>query len=180
MLPSRRPRVILIDEVDKSDINLPNDLLNIFEEGKYEIPELICLSKKNKTAEVRTYDGDNATITEGIVRCSQFTFIVLTSNGERDFPPAFLRRCLRINIKYPDEAALTEIVKAHLGPEVLEKAKPLIENFLKKQREGKGDLATDQLLNAIYLITRNSNFDEIDKDKLIELLLKPLTNAEYK
>ena len=34
LLPSRRPRVLLIDEVDKSDINLPNDLLNLFEEGE--------------------------------------------------------------------------------------------------------------------------------------------------
>lgn len=43
LLPSRRPRVLLIDEIDKSDIDLPNDLLNIFEEGAFEIPELTRL-----------------------------------------------------------------------------------------------------------------------------------------
>ncbi len=36
--PPNRPRVLLIDEIDKSDIDLPNDLLNIFEEGEFEIP----------------------------------------------------------------------------------------------------------------------------------------------
>ena len=40
-LPSHLPRVLLIDEIDKSDLNLPNDLLNLFEEGSYEIPELV-------------------------------------------------------------------------------------------------------------------------------------------
>ncbi|KYC37802.1 hypothetical protein WA1_04630 [Scytonema hofmannii PCC 7110] len=45
-LPSNFPRVLLIDEIDKSDINLPNDLLNLFEEGEFEIPELARLSKK--------------------------------------------------------------------------------------------------------------------------------------
>ena len=37
---SRRPRVLLVDEIDKSDIDLPNDLLTVFEEGEYDIPEL--------------------------------------------------------------------------------------------------------------------------------------------
>ncbi|MCW5319159.1 AAA family ATPase [Nostoc sp. KVJ3] len=178
LLPSKRPRVLLIDEVDKSDINLPNDLLNLFEEGKYEIPELTRLSKQIDKAEVRTDDGGNAVIKSGIVRCYEFPFIVLTSNGERDFPPAFLRRCLRINIKDPNETALTEIVKSHLGDEVLEKAKPLIEQFINKRNQGKGDLATDQLLNAVYLINQKLNFDETNKDNLIELLLKSLTSAE--
>ena len=44
LLPSRRPRVLLIDEIDKSDIDLPNDLLNIFEEGEYYFPEFARLS----------------------------------------------------------------------------------------------------------------------------------------
>ena len=41
LLPGDRPRVLLIDEIDKSDIDLPNDLLHVFEEGGYEIPELV-------------------------------------------------------------------------------------------------------------------------------------------
>ena len=46
MVPTRWPRVLLIDEIDKSDIDLPNDLLNIFEEGEFEIPELASGSRR--------------------------------------------------------------------------------------------------------------------------------------
>ncbi|MEP1076062.1 MoxR family ATPase [Leptolyngbya sp. PL-A3] len=172
LLPSKRPRVLLIDEVDKSDINLPNDLLNLFEEGEYEIPELARIADKTETVNVRTYDKRRATIKSGRVRCYEFPFIVLTSNGERDFPPAFLRRCLRLTIKDPDEKALTEIVEAHLGKDILDKAKPLITKFVDKR--SKGDLSPDQLLNAVYLVAGRLNSSEDDKDKLAELLMEHL------
>ncbi|ETR64776.1 MAG: hypothetical protein OMM_15361 [Candidatus Magnetoglobus multicellularis str. Araruama] len=47
-IASKRPRVLLIDEIDKSDIDLPNDLLNIFEEGSFEIPELSRIQQKQE------------------------------------------------------------------------------------------------------------------------------------
>lgn len=176
LLPYKRPRVLLIDEIDKSDINLPNDLLNLFEEGEFEIPELARLSGQEPEVPVRTDDGNVATIKAGRIGCHAFPFIVLTSNGERDFPPAFLRRCLRLTLPQPDEAALTAIVKAHLGDEVLEKAQPLIKEFLNKRN--RGDLATDQLLNAVYLATRNSSTEAIDRDKLNKLLLQYISGGE--
>nr|WP_199296616.1 MoxR family ATPase [Leptolyngbya sp. FACHB-711] len=176
LLPSRRPRVLLIDEVDKSDINLPNDLLNLFEEGEYEIPELARLAQQVETVKVRTYDGAEAQVTAGLVRCYAFPLIILTSNGERDFPPAFLRRCLRLTIQDPDKSALTEIVRAHLGESVLEKAEPLIAQFVSKRQEG--DLAPDQLLNAVYLVTRKLSPTETDQSKLMDLLLKYLSSTE--
>jgi MoxR-like ATPase len=43
LLPTARPRVLLIDEIDKSDVDLPNDLLHVLEEGRFEIPELTRL-----------------------------------------------------------------------------------------------------------------------------------------
>src|SRR4051794_41113184 len=46
LLPAQRPRVLLIDEIDKSDIDLPNDLLNVFEEGTFEVPELSRLPRQ--------------------------------------------------------------------------------------------------------------------------------------
>ncbi len=176
LLPSLRPRVLLIDEVDKSDINLPNDLLNLFEEGEYEIPELARLAEQVETVQVRTYDGAKAQVTAGLMRCYAFPLIILTSNGERDFPPAFLRRCLRLTIQDPDKTALTEIVRAHLGDAVLEKAEPLIAQFVAKRQEG--DLAPDQLLNAVYLVTRKLSPTETDQSKLMDLLLKYLSSAE--
>ncbi|NES24030.1 MAG: AAA family ATPase, partial [Symploca sp. SIO3E6] len=76
-LPSYRPRVLLIDEIDKSDINLPNDLLNLFEEGGYSIPELERL--KTQAAIVRTADVGVATkIVGGRVQCYQFPLVVMT------------------------------------------------------------------------------------------------------
>lgn len=183
LLPSKRPRVLLIDEIDKSDINLPNDLLNLFEEGEYEIPELARLKRDEneaaQTTTVRTYDsGGRAKITNGFVRCYEFPFIILTSNGERDFPPAFLRRCLRLKIKDPDETALTEIVKAHFKtrPDVLEKALPIIQDFVKRRQ--KGNIAPDQLLNAVYLVTGQQSPTEEEQTTLIDLLLKYLSSTE--
>src|SRR5262245_57077550 len=115
LLPSDKPRVLLIDEIDKSDIDLPNDLLNIFEEGEYEIPELARLPAIDQPVPVREFQSDNKVkIDKGKVRCTTFPVVVLTSNGERDFPAPFLRRCLRLYIKPPDDKELARIVDAHL------------------------------------------------------------------
>jgi MoxR-like ATPase len=182
LLPMKRPRVLLIDEIDKSDINLPNDLLNIFEEGEYEIRELARLKREDdddQKVPVRTYErGGRAMVTNGFVRCYEFPLIILTSNGERDFPPAFLRRCLRLRIKDPDETALTEIVKAHFHnrQDVLDKALPIVQEFVKRRQ--KGSLAPDQLLNAIHLVTGAQNPTEEEQKTLINLLLKYLSSAE--
>jgi MoxR-like ATPase len=181
LLPYKRPRVLLIDEFDKSDINLPNDLLNLFEEGEFEIPELARLAKQMELANVRSYDGREVKIKAGRIRCNAFPLIVLTSNGERDFPPAFLRRCLRLTMPEPDHKALTDMVKSHLGEEVLQKAEPLISEFLQKRERGvsKGDLSPDQLLNAIYLVTRQfSPTDTDEQQKFTSLLWKYLSSDE--
>lgn len=180
LIPSEKPRALLIDEIDKSDIDLPNDLLHVFEEGQFEIPELVRIAEKLETVEVRTAykdktaDAYKVTIKQGRIQCSAFPFVILTSNGERDFPPAFLRRCLRLNIKEPNEIELEKIVAAHLGKDekITTQAKLLIKAFLNKRKDG--DLATDQLLNAIYLMTRKHAPVGEEKDKLVEQLLKIL------
>ena len=176
LLPSKRPRMLLIDEFDKSDINLPNDLLNLFEEGEFEIPELARMSQQVEQVSVRTQDGQEAIVRNGRIQCTAFPFIVLTSNGERDFPPAFLRRCLRLTMPDPDRSALTDIVKAHLGEEITNQAEPLIAAFLEKR--AKGDLSPDQLLNAVYLVTRQFNPMGNSPEQLTKLLMKYLSSAE--
>lgn len=179
LLPYQRPRVLLIDEIDKSDIDLPNDLLNVFEEGEFYIPELARMSTNSGVVKVMPYDSvndeDRVPIEGGQLRCHAFPFVILTSNGERDFPPAFLRRCLRLDMQPPDKEKLTNIIEAHLGPEVLSQAEQLITNFI--ERRTMGDLATDQLLNAIYLATHNG-IGLSDKDKLLNALLMYLTDIE--
>ncbi len=179
LLARKKPRVLLIDEIDKSDIDLPNDLLHIFEEGTFVIPELARLSEQSEEEiYVMPYDGksaqDRMPIRAGRVLCESFPLIIMTSNGEREFPPAFLRRCLRLDVPYPDETRLTEIVKAHLGP-LSEQAEQLVKDFLEMQK--RGDLATDQLLNAIYFTTE-ARVTLGEKETLRKALLKYLTRAE--
>ncbi|MER7914801.1 MULTISPECIES: MoxR family ATPase [unclassified Streptomyces] len=173
LLPYARPRALLIDEIDKSDLDLPNDLLNVLEEGQYQIPELVRAARlaPDGTARVPADGtGEPVPVVGGQVRCRAFPFVVLTSNGEREFPPAFLRRCVTLRLRRPDDRHLADIVRAHLGePDAY--AQELIGRFL--DRTSAGDLATDQLLNAIYL-ARTSNLDTGSLDQLAERLMPHL------
>ncbi|MFI6033117.1 AAA family ATPase [Streptomyces sp. NPDC051315] len=175
LLPYERPRVLLVDEIDKSDLDLPNDLLNVLEEGQYEIPELMRAARPSGdggTARVLA-DGTDApvTVARGRVRCRAFPFVVMTSNGEREFPPAFLRRCVRLKLRRPDREQLTEIVRAHLDTPPAE-ADHLIGRFL--ARAADGELATDQLLNALYL-TGVAGLDAQSRDALADELMPYLS-----
>ncbi len=192
-LPSLRPRVLLIDEIDKSDLNLPNDLLNLFEEGEFEIPELVRRKRNRQaeagqnaqssdiTVEVRTADKNMVVpITNGVVTCCEFPIVIMTSNGERDFPPAFYRRCLRVRMPPPTAESLIPIVQSHfdtVGPaqwaEAEEKLTDIIDEFVGKDKS-KADRATDQLLNAIYLRTRDDRPSETEMKRLQQLLFKRL------
>lgn len=175
-LPSPYPRVLLIDEIDKADINLPNDLLNLFEEGGYEILELVRLAKQSPRVNVFTADGIEAFITNGCIQCDEFPLVILTSNGERDFPPAFLRRCLRVQMPSPSADDLKLIVQSHLKTEGLDKnIEALIGEFVHRRDDREESLATDQLLNTVYLLAQRRN---IDLETLQNLLLKSLTSSE--
>jgi MoxR-like ATPase len=119
--------------------------------------------------------------TTGRFRCGAFPFVVMTSNGERDFPPAFLRRCLRLNMGEPKPDRLKRIVEAHLQDDLNSEAKvaeatKLIEQFCTRSKSG--DLSTDQLLNAIYFVTRERVPEKKTKDKLVESLMKYLSSTE--
>ncbi|PKW18600.1 dynein-related subfamily AAA family protein [Saccharopolyspora spinosa] len=170
LLPYEQPRVLLIDEIDKSDIDLPNDLLNIFEEGEYTIPELRRMAATQPDVEVRTADGGQVGLRGGQVRCRAFPFIVLTSNGEREFPPAFLRRCLQLDLHEPDPEQLAKIVEAHLGPDAHAASEDLIERFV--SRRNSGALATDQLLNAIYLTSAAAVESGMGREQLADVILR--------
>ncbi|MFE3939932.1 AAA family ATPase, partial [Streptomyces goshikiensis] len=149
LLPTARPRVLLIDELDKSDIDLPNDLLNVLEEGEFTLPELERVADTEPEVRVLTDDGAKVTVRDGRVRCRAFPFIVLTSNGERDFPAALLRRCIQLKLGQPGEKRLATMVRAHLGEEAARLGADLIREFLSRSRTEL--VAADQLLNAIYL-----------------------------
>jgi MoxR-like ATPase len=183
LLRRDRPAALLIDEIDKSDIDLPNDLLHIFEEGEYDIPELARLpeDEKYRFMEVMPYnkDGDRVRIERGRVRCSAFPFVVLTSNGERVFPPPFLRRCISLEIAPPGVDKLTRIVQARLDLDetAAMRLKSLISEFDTRRDPQKGNIATDQLLNAIYLTLKDIDLLNRDRAALLDALWRSLFPA---
>jgi MoxR-like ATPase len=198
LLPSHRPRVLLIDEIDKADIDLPNDLLNIFEEGYFDIPELAREQAAEKAIDqpkpvrVRSADGRAVKVPAGRVHCTAFPFVLLTSNGEREFPSPFLRRCVRLYLPTPDDVLLARIVEAHLPLDSNDprseawrvERKRLIATFL--QNAKRGDIATDQLLNALFMtVGPGAPLDAAATDpsggparqRLVDALLRHLTAA---
>ncbi|MFF4527923.1 AAA family ATPase [Streptomyces sp. NPDC001407] len=172
LLPADRPRVLLVDELDKGDLDLPNDLLNALEEGEFTLPELERVADREPEVEVLTDDGGRAVISGGRVRCTTFPLIVLTSNGERDFPAALLRRCIQLDLEPPGEEQLTAMVRAHLGDEAVGDGDELIQRFL--DREPGEVIAADQLLNALFLTQHTPRAERVTRDRLADMLMQPL------
>lgn len=83
--------VILIDEIDKADIDFPNDLLFELDEKRFVIDEI---------------DGQEISAKEPPI-------VFITSNDEKDLPDAFLRRCLFLYVKFPEIQRLNDIVNVH-------------------------------------------------------------------
>jgi len=181
LLPRSRPRVLLIDEIDKCDIDLPGDLLHVFERGRYEIPELV--RDPNREVKVRRPSRQEAWIRDGQVRCHEFPVILLTSNEEREFPPAFRRRCLQVKLKLPDGQQLqqiaTEKLRTRSGQDLLAsinlQARELIGEFEAERGEDGRMLATDQLLNALYLRLPEQGLTDHDFRKVREIVLASLS-----
>ncbi|OPY72737.1 MAG: AAA domain (dynein-related subfamily) [Syntrophorhabdus sp. PtaU1.Bin050] len=82
--------VLLIDEIDKADVEFPNDLLNELDEMSFHIPEL-----------------------DEEVVAKHRPIVIITSNSEKELPDAFLRRCIFHYIEFPDEEMMERIVKVH-------------------------------------------------------------------
>ncbi|MGH3374820.1 MAG: AAA family ATPase [Actinoallomurus sp.] len=174
LLPYEVPRVLLVDELDKSDIDLPNDLLDIFEEGEYRIPELFRISAREPKVGVYSADPDvQVEISKGRVRCRAFPIIIITSNGEREFPAAFLRRCLRLTVTEPDETRLADMVAAHFAERSDEHTRQLIKHFM-EYRRAKSGLAADQLLNAVHLAASREKIEDADWEQLLDLIWQRL------
>jgi len=180
LLGEGKPRVLLIDELDKGELDLPGDLLNVLERGEYEIPELNRLGEG--TLPIREVDSDEKhPIPGGRILCTVFPIIVMTSNGEREFPGPFLRRCVRVSLKLPSEDQLVDIVAAHFnGPAVAERERSLIKAFAERINAAPGRqarLAVDQLLNSIFLVTRADSPSDTERAQLVELIQRELDRA---
>ena len=82
--------VLLIDEIDKADIEFPNDLLQELDKMEFYVYE-----------------------TGETIRAEQRPIVIITSNNEKELPDAFLRRCFFHYIRFPDEATMRQIVEVH-------------------------------------------------------------------
>jgi len=181
LLPFEMPRILLIDELDKSDIDLPNDLLNVFEEGEFEIPELARLAARHPEVTVLTADrGGSAVVRSGRVQCQSFPIVIITSNGEREFPAPFLRRCLRLHVDPPSYEQLGAMVAAQFGGTDGVDVARLITEFIERS-QATGGLAADQLLNAVHmamqLATSGAYQPDEDWQELLAAIWHPLSSS---
>ncbi|MFE2887018.1 AAA family ATPase [Streptomyces sp. NPDC059272] len=177
LLPYAAPRVLLIDELDKSDLDLANDLLSVFEEGKFTVPELVRLRRREPRTTVLTDDPDSmVVISDGTVQCCAFPIVVITSNGEREFPAAFLRRLLRLHMPEPDHDRLAGMVAAHFTDQEAHDVNSgdLLGEFVRRSRE-RGGLAADQLLNSAYLTLHTLDVQSVGN--LVDALWHRLDSA---
>jgi MoxR-like ATPase len=83
--------VLLIDEIDKADLEFPNDLLWELDQMEFHIPE-----------------------THDTIKARQRPIVLITSNAEKELPDAFLRRCVFHYIEFPDEQMMERIVRVHV------------------------------------------------------------------
>jgi MoxR-like ATPase len=186
LLPWKRPRVLLIDEIDKADIDLPNDLLHVFEEGQFDIPEIFRLDDEVREA-IDVYTDDRGerdgservrmprrTVHDGVVRCYEFPIVILTSNGERNFPPAFLRRCLRLKLGVPDQRQLNDIISRRIpGANDSEVRSAAVAKFVSAVSDGQ-TVALDQLLNAVFVLTSPGRTEGLTHEKILNFLIAKL------
>jgi len=152
--------VLLIDEIDKADIEFPNDLLNELDEMSFYIPE-----------------------TDETIGAIHRPLTVITSNAEKELPDAFLRRCIFHYIEFPDPDLMEEIIRVHF-PDIKNN---LLQDVLKvfyKLREVdafRKKPSTSELIDWIQaLIVGGISHDRITREiPFIGTLLKKETDYAY-
>ena len=181
------PSVVLIDEIDKADIDFPNDLLLPLDRLQFEIPEVNNLK----------FDA----LKDGIEqRKHVLPLIIITSNREKELPKPFLRRCLYYYIKFPGRETLRDIVKRHQAEQepVLFSAGTMTKDN-EKEPDSLSDVAitkfeelrhpdnnirwrktpgTGELLDWVHVLERDEQMGAIDPQKLSKTPLKDLPYLE--
>lgn len=152
--------VLLIDEVDKADLEFPNDLLNELDVMSFYIPE----TKATITAERRP-------------------IVIITSNAEKELPDAFLRRCVFHYIEFPDKDMMEEIVQVHYPNIEKNLLKEALKVFyaLRNVDEFRKKPSTSELLDWLRaLMVGGISHENISKEiPFIGTLLKKEVDHEY-
>ena len=156
---SERRAVLLIDEIDKADIEFPNDLLRELDRMDFHVHE-----------------------TRTTIRAKHRPIVVITSNNEKELPDAFLRRCFFHYIRFPDEATMRRIVEVHhpgLKREVLNEA--LAAFFALREMPGlRKKPSTSELLDWLKLLLAEDVSPEVLRERSQRKLLPPLYGALVK
>ena len=128
---SEQQPVLLIDEIDKADIEFPNDLLQELDRMEFFVYE-----------------------TKQLVKARHRPIIVITSNNEKELPDAFLRRCFFHYIKFPDKDTMAQIVDVHFPDLKKNLLREALEAFYKLRdvRGLKKKPSTSELLDWIKLL----------------------------
>ena len=151
--------VLLIDEVDKADIEFPNDLLVELDRMEFFVYE-----------------------TGETIRTKHRPVIIITSNNEKELPDAFLRRCFFHFIKFPDRETMREIIDVHY-PEITQ---DLVQEALEVFFEVRGipglrkKPSTSELIDWLKLLMADDIPDEILKDRDTSKAIPPLYGALLK
>jgi MoxR-like ATPase len=156
---SKERPILLIDEIDKADIEFPNDLLQELDRMEFYVYEL------NRT-----------------IKAAQRPIIIITSNNEKELPDAFLRRCFFHYIRFPDEATMDAIIQSHF-PQVKQR---LVNEALKifydmrKVPGLKKKPSTSELLDWLKLLMTDDIDPETLKQRDPSKLIPPLAGALLK
>ncbi|MGI5455568.1 AAA family ATPase [Streptomyces sp. CA-249302] len=144
-LPHRAPRVLLIDQLDRAEIALPEDLCTVLTAGGFTVP--------GGAERVATDDDPAATVSlrGGEVRCHAFPIMVVTSTGTRDLPFDLVRRCVRLRMDRPDAGALRAMAAARFPPDTPgSPAADVVQAFLDRAADTEGPVV-ERLLDALQL-----------------------------
>src|SRR5476651_91900 len=153
------PCALLIDEIDKADIEFPNDLLRELDRMEFYVYE-----------------------TRETVRAKQRPVIIITSNNEKELPDAFLRRCFFHYIRFPDEATMTRIVDVHFPCLKRDLLREALTTFFKiRETPGlKKKPTTAELLDWIKLLVSEDIPPEVLRSDDAKKLIPPLYGALLK
>jgi MoxR-like ATPase len=153
------PSIVLIDEIDKADIEFPNDLLRELDRMEFHVYE-----------------------TQQTVRARHRPLVVITSNNEKELPDAFLRRCFFHYIRFPDRETMTRIVDVHfpgLKKELLREALEVF--FALRDVPGlKKKPSTSELLDWLKLLLAEDIPPEALKSNDKRAVIPPLAGALLK
>ncbi len=156
---SEKQCVILIDEIDKADLEFPNDLLWELDKMEFYINE-----------------------TKETIKTKTRPIVIITSNAEKELPDAFLRRCIFHYIEFPDKDKMTEIVHAHYGDIDKKLVEQAMEAFysLRDMNELQKKPSTSELLDWIQaLIISGVDIKKIvDEIPYVGVLLKKNEDIE--